>query len=281
MSLLFSRLTGFILILGAILGLVLSLSGLVLLWASQATISLQIAETLDTLDQTAQASTEMLTVMDQSLEQAESNISLIEASIADVSLTIENTADMASSVGNMIGEDFTLVVSDTQTALNSVESSAKLIDDTLRIISAVPFIGARYQPEVPLQTSIGQVSDTLDDLSPSLTAIQTDLLSTSESLGQIRLGLDELSTSLIEIETSVTNARAVLAQYTVLVNDLSEDISRLETSLPRWMRIFSWGLTLGLVWLVIAQIGLLLQGLAFLSRPEPATYALPPQRLFE
>lgn len=281
MSLLFSRLTGFILILGAILGLILSLSGLVLLWASQATITLQISETLDTLDQTVQASTEMLSVMDHSLEQAETNIGLIETAIAGVSLTIENTAGTANSVGTMVGEDFTQVITDTQTTLDSVASSAKLIDDTLRIISAIPFIGARYQPDVPLQTTIGQVSDNIGDLTPSLTTIQTDLLATAESLGQIRSGLDELSASLNDIETNVASARSVLGQYTVLVNDLSEDISRLETSLPRWLRIISWGLTLGLIWLVIAQIGLLLQGLAFLSRPEPATYVLPPQQLLE
>ena len=281
MSLLFSRLTGFVLILGAILGFIISLSGLVFVWASQATISGQVSDTLETLDQTVQATTEMLAVVDQSLEQAETNINLIETSISNVSLTIESTAEMATSVSGLVGEEFTQVVTDTQTALVSVEGSAKLIDDTLRIVSAVPFIGARYQPDVPLQTSIAQVSENLEELTPSLTAIQTDLLTTAESLGQIRVGLDELSTSIGEIETSIASARSVLEQYIHLVSELNEDISQLESNLPRWLQIFTWGTTLGLIWLMIAQIGLLLQGLAFLSRPEPVPYSMPPQRLLE
>ena len=175
---------------------------------------------MDTIEMTVAATTNMLDVVNTTLDQAGANIQAIEASLIDVTAALSTASNVADTVGTMIGEDFTRVIAETQTSLDSVETSAKLIDDTLRIVSAVPFIGARYRPEVPLQETISAVNLSLDELPASFAVVQSELEQTSTSVDNIQRDLDNLSMTIGEIETSLTEAKVVLEQYRTVVQIL-------------------------------------------------------------
>lgn len=262
-----SRLIGVLLITAAVLGLSLSILGLLYVWTSQAAINAQVRTTLDTLDQALSATSDMMVVINDSLEQASSDIELIDNAIIDVATTINTTADVANSVGDLLVTDFTAVVTDTQESLSSVEASARLIDDTLRVVSAVPLIGARYRPEVPLQTSIAQVSASLNQLPTSLEAVQGELDQTAISLQEIQTDLDQLGKSVANLRQTLSEAQTVMQQYEDIYAKLQADVDRLETNLPRWMQVATWGLTLGLIWLGLVQIAFFLQGFMLIGRP--------------
>lgn len=274
-----ARLTGLLLILDALLGFGLSVAGLVVIWTSQSTVLTRVTSTMDTIEMTVAATTNMLDVVNTTLDQAGANIQAIEASLIDVTAALSTASNVADTVGPMIGEDFTRVIAETQTSLDSVETSAKLIDDTLRIVSAVPFIGARYRPEVPLQETISAVNLSLDELPASFAVVQSELEQTSTSVDNIQRDLDNLSMTIGEIETSLTEAKVVLEQYRTVVQILEQEIASLEANLPRWLDYASWSLTIGLIWLLFAQIPIFLVGLALITRGENniRTYYLPSQ----
>jgi len=274
-----ARLTGLLLILDALLGFGLSVAGLVVIWTSQSTVLTRVTSTMDTIEMTVAATTNMLDVVNTTLDQAGANIQAIEASLIDVTAALSTASNVADTVGTMIGEDFTRVIAETQTSLDSVETSAKLIDDTLRIVSAVPFIGARYRPEVPLQETISAVNLSLDELPASFAVVQSELEQTSTSVDNIQRDLDNLSMTIGEIETSLTEAKVVLEQYRTVVQILEQKIASLEANLPRWLDYASWSLTIGLIWLLFAQIPIFLVGLALITRGENniRTYYLPSQ----
>ncbi|HHY87862.1 MAG TPA: hypothetical protein GYA06_02910 [Chloroflexi bacterium] len=274
-----ARLTGLLLILDALLGFGLSVAGLVVIWTSQSTVLTRVTSTMDTIEMTVAATTNMLDVVNTTLDQAGANIQAIEASLIDVTAALSTASNVADTVGTMIGEDFTRVIAETQTSLDSVETSAKLIDDTLRIVSAVPFIGARYRPEVPLQETISAVNLSLDELPASFAVVQSELEQTSTSVDNIQRDLDNLSMTIGEIETSLTEAKVVLEQYRTVVQILEQEIASLEANLPRWLDYASWSLTIGLIWLLFAQIPIFLVGLALITRGENniRTYYLPSQ----
>lgn len=274
-----ARLTGLLLILDALLGFGLSVAGLVVIWTSQSTVLTRVTSTMDTIEMTVAATTNMLDVVNTTLDQAGANIQAIEASLIDVTAALSTASNVADTVGTMIGEDFTRVIAETQTSLDSVETSAKLIDDTLRIVSAVPFIGARYRPEIPLQETISAVNLSLDELPASFAVVQSELEQTSTSVDNIQRDLDNLSMTIGEIETSLTEAKVVLEQYRTVVQILEQKIASLEANLPRWLDYASWSLTIGLIWLLFAQIPIFLVGLALITRGENniRTYYLPSQ----
>lgn len=274
-----ARLTGLLLILDALLGFGLSVAGLVVIWTSQSTVLTRVTSTMDTIEMTVAATSNMLDVVNTTLDQAGANIQAIEASLIDVTAALSTASNVADTVGTMIGEDFTRVIAETQTSLDSVETSAKLIDDTLRIVSAVPFIGARYRPEVPLQETISAVNLSLDELPASFAVVQSELEQTSTSVDNIQRDLDNLSMTIGEIETSLTEAKVVLEQYRTVVQILEQKIASLEANLPRWLDYASWSLTIGLIWLLFAQIPIFLVGLALITRGENniRTYYLPSQ----
>ena len=274
-----ARLTGLLLILDALLGFGLSVAGLVVIWTSQSTVLTRVTSTMDTIEMTVAATTNMLDVVNTTLDQAGANIQAIEASLIDVTAALSTASNVADTVGTMIGEDFTRVIAETQTSLDSVETSAKLIDDTLRIVSAVPFIGARYRPEVPLQETISAVNLSLDELPASFAVVQSEMEQTSTSVDNIQRDLDNLSMTIGEIDTSLTEAKVVLEQYRTVVQILEQEIASLEANLPRWLDYASWSLTIGLIWLLFAQIPIFLVGLALITRGENniRTYYLPSQ----
>ena len=274
-----ARLTGLLLILDALLGFGLSVAGLVVIWTSQSTVLTRVTSTMDTIEMTVAATTNMLDVVNTTLDQAGANIQAIEASLIDVTAALSTASNVADTVGTMIGEDFTRVIAETQTSLDSVETSAKLIDDTLRIVSAVPFIGARYRPEVPLQEPISAVNLSLAELPASFAVVQSEMEQTSTSVDNIRRDLDNLSMTIGEIDTSLTEAKVVLKQYRTVVQSQEQEIARREANLPRWLDYASWSLTIGLIWLLFAQIPIFLVGLALITRGENniRTYYLPSQ----
>ena len=122
---------------------------------------------------------------DTSLEQAEKSVALLGATIDNVANTLQTTSEMTASIAGIFGDSLGSVVSKTQQALGTMEASAKLIDDTLGFISAIPFMRVDYDPNMPLAASVADISDSLDPLPENLTAVQGDMENTSENLGSM------------------------------------------------------------------------------------------------
>ena len=97
---------------------------------------------------------DLLVVADSTLTEAEDNIALIADATKDVAETLDQTSEIATTVADAVGEEFTGVVKNTQTALGALETSAKLVDDTLSFISKVPFVGGKYSNQTPLYSSV-------------------------------------------------------------------------------------------------------------------------------
>lgn len=269
---------GIALIVAGVIGLVLSIGGLVVLPRLERQIEAVSAEQFEVLDRALAATLEGLLTAETSLVQAVQGVETLEVIIADVGLAIDETAPVLDVASELLGEQLPTTIQATQETLTSVATSAQLVDDFLGMISAIPLLGTdRYNPDVPLHQGFQDVSDGLDGIPELLLTAGEGLGAGTESLQDVEAGFAAMGQSIGETAASLGSAQSVLLDYQQIVRDLQGTISSVRESLPGWLRALRWGLTLGLVWLGIAQIGLMTQGWELLRRrntsPAPASPA--------
>jgi uncharacterized protein YoxC len=260
-----NRFAGAVLLLGAGLGIVISLLGIAGVWMAVPKAAVAIDGTIDKVQESLNTTQSGLAIMADSMRQAKNTILVMETSADEIAHSVDQTVPMVDRASSLLGEQMTSIVRQTQTSLNAAQSSAKLVDDTLSLITALPFIGKRYTPSTSLSSSISGVSQSLDALPDSFLELQGNLKTSSDNLRTMQGQVNALGANLHEISSSVDEAQGVVESYQSQVTGLQADLQKFQDRYPAWLTWIKWGLTLFFVWLGIAQVGLILQGAALLA----------------
>ncbi len=265
------RIAGIALIVAGIAGLVFSIAGLFVLVSVERQIEAAVDEQLALMDRTLVATADGLAVAEDSLDQAVLTIDSLEATLTGVGQTINATAPTLDAVAELLGEQVPATIETTQETLTSVASSAKLVDDILLLLTAIPFLGLdRYNPEVPLNEGFLEVAGSLDGIPASLSTAQEGLIATTDNLEGVERDFAAMAQNVGEIATSLEGARSVLVQYQGVVSDLKNLVSFVRQSLPGWLQTLRLALSLVLIWLGIAQFALITQGWELIGRSRVA-----------
>jgi hypothetical protein len=269
-----TRLLGLALIVAAIGGLILSVVGLIVVSRVADQIEAVANQQLDLIDRLLGTTADGLATAETSLGQVAGMVNALEGTMGRVAKAIDDTIPMIDSVAGLLGERLPATIETTQQTLAWLADSAKTVDDIMTMITSIPLLGLNaYNPEVPLQQGFERVARSLDGIPPSLAAAQQGLVATSDNMDGAEADLATIAGNLGQLGTSLENAQALVVQYQDIVTDLQARSASLRESLPGWLRALRWGLSLVLVWLAVAQLGLLTQGWELIGRsrsPEGA-----------
>jgi peptidoglycan hydrolase CwlO-like protein len=177
---------------------------------------------------------------------------------------MQSTSRFMDSAGTFVGEDLINTITNTQTALNSAQSSAVVIDNILSTLSNIPLIGITYNPPTPLNKALGEVSSSLDPVQSALKNFQTNLDNTQTNILNLNEQITTLTQKISTINSNLLQAQITIDNYRSQVESLKSSVARAKAKLPNWITIAAWILTSIIVWLVLIQIGILLQGIALL-----------------
>ena len=78
-----------------------------------------------------------------------------------------------------------------------------MIDNVLTGLASIPLLGIDYNPPVPFNQALGNISDTLSSIPPNLEQIETDLKSTSTNLLQLQGDLELINLNLQNIQVNI------------------------------------------------------------------------------
>jgi hypothetical protein len=258
---------GAALVLAGILGLILSIGGLVLLPQLERQAAQVSEEQIDVLDRALVATMDGLITAETSLGQAAEAIAALEGTMAGVGQAIDDTIPVLDVAAELLSVQLPSTIETTQDTLTSVATSAQLVDDFLSMISAIPFLGTdRYNPDTSLYQGFQDVADGLEGMPELLLTAGEGLYTGTESLQDVQEGVGAMGGSISEAATSLDSAKMVLEDYQEIVSDLRGTVSYVRESLTGWLRAIRWGMTLTLIWLGVAQIGLITQGWERLGR---------------
>jgi len=256
------RLSVFLLILAVVPGVVVSLGGLWAVWRLEGRVAQTLETTADLTLRTLTTTSALLDAVAGSLDEVQSNLTLIRGSVDEISDTLSTTVNVTGQIGALVGDELTTIIEDTQSSLKAVQSSARLIDDTLAIVTMLPLIGSRYTPETPLEKSVGRVYTSLDGVPASLRQIQSELTATSKSLASLQQDVQKLGGELGHLEEDLETARQSVAEYQRILKQLTGRLSEIRPAIAGWVRAVAIALTVLCVWVLLTQAALLLQVLA-------------------
>jgi len=266
MKRLLTRVLGLVLIVGGLSGLVFCIAALVVIAHTSEQITAGVMARVELVSRALDTTADGLSLADASLKKAQGTFSLMITATHSLAQSIGDNKPLVDSFATLASEDLPATITATQTSLAAAQASAKLVDDTLSLLSALPFAQVlHYAPPVPLHTSLAEISHNLDGLSASFQKMQAGLHTTSGNLERVATDITNLADKMEEIASSLTDARGVISRYQEVVISLQADLLRLHTGLPGWLRLARWGISLVLVWLGIAQLGLLVQGLELIG----------------
>lgn len=255
------RTLGIALICVAMIGFLFSLVALVSLPRLKAGVTDSLMGNLklasDTLDNSAQG----LQVADQSLQKSIESVTALQDTITSTAQTINATTPMVDTMAKLARQDLPNTITTAQTSLAAAQDSAKIIDGVLRALSSIPFVPKDlYNPPVPLDQALGQVSASLDPMPAALSTMEKSLTTSRDNLNTVQGDFTRMAANISDIKTSLQDARVVVDQYSALAAEMQSRLSRWEARLPGLINLAAWVLAFVFLWIAIAQVGLFLQG---------------------
>jgi ABC-type transporter Mla subunit MlaD len=258
----------------SILGILLSIFLLYQVWHFRQPVINGVQSGLDHASSLLQTTDEGLAVIDQVVSNVYTSTLYLNDATDAIAQTMQSTTSFMDTAGNFIGGDLITTITNTQTALDSAQASATVIDNILGTISKVPFLGINYAPTTPLNTAIGEVTSSLDPVQESLKSFQTDLATTQTNMQVLTDQLAGLDQKIVTINKNLVQAQKTINDYRSEVNSIKLSVAHAKTNLSTWITTIAALLTIIILLMVIIQIGMLLQGITLLS-PERRDREIP------
>ena len=255
------RLFGFLLMFAAAAGFIFSVVSLFEIWRIRPVVTQTVVDTMALLDQALNTTQDSLTIVGQVLQSTTVDVDSLQTTTRALAQTIHDTNPMLDSLTLLTSKDFPAAIVATQTSLASAQSSALLIDNFLATLSSIPFIQVPdYQPDVPLHTSLAQVSTSLNSLTPALAIINASLIDGKTNLGVVEAELNKISETTEGISSSLDGALTAIDEYKLVNAQLKMRVEATRQVASGWITTLAWILSFLLGWLLIAQLGLFTQG---------------------
>ena len=163
------RLTGGFNFVSAILGIALALSGLVGVLQVRHPIATGSDSLLTNLQLVVTDVVIALGVATEATTAANESLASVQEALAAVNRTLTQASSLADNTGRLLNDELPTTLIATRTSLISAQSTARVVEDTLILITSIPFLPVqRYQPDVPLHISLGELADELEPLPDTL-----------------------------------------------------------------------------------------------------------------
>ena len=158
------------------------------------------------------------------------------------------------------------VLSSVETTLNTTEAGLAVLDKSVKaatntLDSTVQATEGIAQTVNEANTLLGNIADIASVFGIEMDAPDPQGDSVGEDIQAVNDNLNEMSSSLDE-------AQEVLNDYQRSVDDAQEQLTNIREHGPTWITMFAVILTSILLWLGVAQIGLLLQGWEMMQERE-------------
>jgi ABC-type transporter Mla subunit MlaD len=251
------------------LGLLLSVFLLVQVWRIRQPLTDQLQNQLDQFSGTLHTTDEALVILDQLVGNVYTSTIYLNDTTTALSQTLENTNQVIDSASIFIGDNLISTITNTQVALESAQASAKVIDNILTAISRIPLIGIDYNPELPLNVALGDVSSSLDPLPEILTSFQKNLKTTTSNLTLFTGQISSLDQNIASISKNMEQAHVTISDYRNQLTSLISLADNAKNHLRTWVYATTWVLTVIILWILLSQLVSLFQNLSYLSETKP------------
>jgi len=268
------RILGVLVMLAGILGLALSLAGLVLVWVAKPTVALYATTTIDTLNASIVTSENVMEITREALGATIDSVDALSAMLGTTAATLEDTKPVLDEIDTILSTTLPSTLEHTTDSLYTAQEAARVLERTIQsldtfrfLLSAVPLVGdvvelpdEPYNPEKPMADSLGQLASNLESLPDTFVTMSADLGATDDKLVAIQENLVTMSESVGLISLSLGEYQEMIVQSKSSLDNLTSILTNLRNNLPTILNGVAIVLSLFFAWLLAAQVVILSQG---------------------
>jgi len=268
------RLLGIWVMLAGILGLILSIAGLVGVWLVRPTIATYMDSTITTLKSSIDASQSVMQVTGKALGATVDSIDALSVMLDATATSVNDTQPVLDQVNYLMGEKLPATMEAATESLIAAQQGAEVLDSSIRslntfraVMSAVPFVGgfveaptSTYDPEVPLAKSLGDIAVQFEDLPQTFSEMAVNLDKADDSLETIQSSLVTMADSVSMISASLSEYETMIGQSESSMDNVKSILTGLQTNQNTIINYGAIALTLVLLWMLTAQVVMFSQG---------------------
>jgi len=273
----FRRLLGIFLLAVGVIGIALSVAGIIVGRQLVDAIGAGIQSNLQLTSQSLETVEETLLLAKTTISDVNSGLETVETTTTDLGRTINETRPLIDQVNQVASSDVPDSIEAVQTALPNMVEVAGIIDDTLTTLNnfridenilGLPIqydLGINYNPDVPFDDSVLAMGESLEGLPETLRSLQIYMNVTNNNLQTISLGLNRVARDLNTINGRIAAVDPLLNEYIRIVNETRDNTRLIRAQLDEQLRMARLIVTIVMVWLGLAQVAPLYLGWELLA----------------
>ena len=273
----FRRLLGIFLLAVGVIGIALSVAGIIVGRQLVDAIGAGIQSNLQLTSQSLETVEETLLLAKTTISDVNSGLETVETTTTDLGRTINETRPLIDQVNQVASGDVPNSIEAVQTALPNMVEVAGIIDDTLTTLNnfridenilGLPIqydLGINYNPDVPFDDSVLAMGESLEGLPETLRSLQIYMNVTNNNLQTISLGLNRVARDLNTINGRIAAVDPLLNEYIRIVNETRDNTRLIRAQLDEQLQMARLIVTIVMVWLGLAQVAPLYLGWELLA----------------
>jgi hypothetical protein len=274
----FRKVSGLVLLIIGLLGVLLSIGGIV--YSGQA-----IDAVMALLDDTLGLTGDSLVAVEGTLDLARTTIGDVNASLVTVGTTadslaktIADTQPLLEEVAQITGQDAPNSIEAVQNAVPAVAEVAGVIDSTLLTLNDFKIeenilgfelnydLGVNYAPSTPFDVTVAGLGTSLDGLPDRLRELEPSLNAANENLGLVSENIYAVSGDLAVINSRVAEVDPLLGEFIIIVQNISGAITTTQSAIQGQANNARLALQIIFAWLGFLQFSLLYLGWDLMTR---------------
>jgi hypothetical protein len=236
-----ARLFGILMILVALTGVAMSVGGIVFVLRVKDTVKNEAVTDLDLVLHAMDSVSDGVNTTSASLDTTISAIDNIYGTVQNADATLENSTHFLDTSAHLFGDILPDTIVSAQTAIGSASISAKMVDDTLGIITNIPIIGEKYKPDVPLSKALNNISVAIDKLPTDFKGMEDDFVEIKGDMADFSKRLKNSQEQLSNIKGSIKQAKEVITKIQGTISELKTKGTVLKEKLPLLIKTVTWG----------------------------------------
>ncbi|NLE99850.1 MAG: hypothetical protein GX601_02620 [Anaerolineales bacterium] len=269
------RFLGVLVMCAGLLGLVLSLAGLIGVWIAKPTVAAFATTTIDTLGESVVTSQNVMEITGEALGATVDSVDALSDMLSTTAATVEDTQPVLDEFNVIMATTLPSTLQATTDSLYTAQEAAQVLESTIKsldafrfVLSATPLVGGfveqpaeSYNPQKPLADSLGELAANLEALPETFIGMSEDLSTTDEKLTDVQENLITMSDSVRLISSSLNEYEDMVIQSKSSMDNVTSILVSTQSNLPNILNGVAIALTLFFVWLLAAQVVIFSQGL--------------------
>lgn len=268
------RILGALVMIAGILGIILSLAGVVSVWVVKPNVTNYVEITIQTIETSVITSQKALQVTGQALGATVVSVDALSTMLSTTAVSVEETQPVLDQLNVMMGETMPSSMESASDSLKTAQQAAVVLESAIKSLenfraamSATPLLSSlveqpkqTYNPEVPLADSLGELATTLESLPATFTEMSADLDKADDNLVTIQSNLVTMSDSVGLISKSLSEYQAMITQSQSSMENLISILTNINNNLTSILNGVAMAFSLFFLWLLVAQVVILTQG---------------------